>query len=125
MDTTNIACIAAKIGFKTPLIISEHSNEAYLKPKIWRFLRRVSYPFCDALSVLGSSDKVYYERFVKRVRLLLNPCHLAMKFLLILVLKRKNLVLFIGRLDHNKNPAMFLKAIAHLDKNLQENYNLL
>ncbi|EJL4566436.1 GalNAc-alpha-(1-_4)-GalNAc-alpha-(1-_3)-diNAcBac-PP-undecaprenol alpha-1,4-N-acetyl-D-galactosaminyltransferase, partial [Campylobacter jejuni] len=59
LDTTNIACIAAKIGLKTPLIISEHSNEAYLKPKIWRFLRRVSYPFCDALSVLGSSDKVY------------------------------------------------------------------
>ncbi len=64
MDTTNIACIAAKIGLKTPLIISEHSNEAYLKPKIGVF-KKGKLSFCDALSVLGSSDKVYYERFVK------------------------------------------------------------
>lgn len=44
LDTTNIACIFAKIGLKTPLIISEHSNEAYLKSKL-AFLRRLSYPF--------------------------------------------------------------------------------
>ncbi|ENV8234970.1 GalNAc-alpha-(1-_4)-GalNAc-alpha-(1-_3)-diNAcBac-PP-undecaprenol alpha-1,4-N-acetyl-D-galactosaminyltransferase [Campylobacter jejuni] len=122
LDTTNIACIAAKIGLKAPLIISEHSNEAYLKPKIWRFLRRVSYPFCNALSVLGSSDKVYYERFVKRVKLLLNPCHFSDEIPFDSSFEKENLVLFIGRLDHNKNPAMFLKAIAHLDKNLQEKY---
>lgn len=118
LDTTNIACIAAKIGLKTPLIISEHSNEAYLKPQIWRLLRRLSYPHAAALTVLGSSDKAYYEGFVGRVRLLYNPCHFS-------ALERKenfekkNSVLFIGRLDENKNPAMFLRAVSLLDENLR------
>ncbi|EKF1568744.1 glycosyltransferase [Campylobacter coli] len=122
LDTTNIACIFAKIGLKTPLIISEHSNEAYLKSKIWRFLRRLSYPFCDALTVLGSSDKIYYEKFVKRVKLLPNPCHFSTEISLNEHFEKENLVLFIGRLDQNKNPQMFLKAIVHLDKKLQEDY---
>ncbi len=122
LDTTNIVCIWASLGLKTPLIISEHSNESYLKPKIWRFLRRVSYPFCDALTVLGTSDKKYYENFVKRVKLLLNPCHFSTEFPFHSHFKKENLVLFIGRLDYNKNPSMFLKAIANLDKDLQESY---
>ncbi len=125
LDTTNIACIFAKFGLKTPLIISEHSNEAYLKSKIWRFLRRASYPFCDALSVLGSSDKAYYEKFVKRVKLLLNPCHFSDEIPLNSSFEKENSVLFIGRLDYNKNPVMFLKAIANLPKNLQANYEFI
>lgn len=124
LDTTNIACIAAKIGLKTPLIISEHSNEAYLKSKFWRFLRRLSYPYASALTVLGSSDKAYYDGFVKRVRLLYNPCHFS-------ALKqnanfeKENSVLFVGRLDKNKNPAMFLKAVSILDAHLQEKYQFI
>lgn len=125
LDTTNIACIVAKIGLKTPLIISEHSNEAYLKSKIWRFLRRITYPFCDALSVLGSSDKEYYQGFVNKVKLLLNPCHFSSELPLNSHFDKENSVLFIGRLDYNKNPSMFLKAIAKLDKNLQENYEFI
>ncbi|AXP08387.1 glycosyltransferase [Campylobacter hepaticus] len=120
LDTTNIACIVASLGLKIPLIICEHSNKAYLKSKIWYFLRRISYPFCDALTVLGNDDKKYYEKFVKNVRVLLNPCHFSDAVFLDSDLKKENLVLFIGRLDQNKNPAMFLKAIAHLDKILQE-----
>ncbi|MBZ7935216.1 glycosyltransferase [Campylobacter sp. B0100352/1] len=122
LDTTNIACIIAKIGLNTPLIISEHSNQAYLKSKIWRFLRRLTYPYCDALSVLGSSDKIYYKKFVKRVELLLNPCHFSTEISLDSSFEKENLVLFVGRLDANKNPMMFLKAIAKLDQNIQKNY---
>lgn len=122
LDTTNIACIIAKIGLNTPLIISEHSNQAYLKSKIWRFLRRLTYPYCDALSVLGSSDKIYYQKFVKRVELLLNPCHFSTEIPLDSSFEKENLVLFVGRLDANKNPMMFLKAIAKLDQNIQKNY---
>lgn len=122
LDTTNIACIIAKIGLNTPLIISEHSNQAYLKSKIWRFLRRLTYPYCDALSVLGSSDEIYYQKFVKRVELLLNPCHFSTEIPLDSSFEKENLVLFVGRLDANKNPMMFLKAIAKLDQNIQKNY---
>ena len=121
LDSTNIACIAAKCGLKTPLIISEHSTQSYLKPKIWRILRRLSYPYCNALSVLSQSDKIYYEKFTPRVKVLLNPC----EFSLYEDLKKENVVLFVGRLDANKNAAMFLKAIAKLPLNLQKNYEFL
>lgn len=121
LDSTNIACIIANFGSKIPLIISEHSTQSYLKPKIWRILRRVFYPYCNALSVLSTSDKSYYEHFVKKVVMLLNPCH----FTLQTKLKKENAVVFIGRLDQNKNVSMFLKAIAHLPKALQNEYEFL
>ncbi|TQR33758.1 glycosyltransferase family 4 protein [Campylobacter sp. MIT 99-7217] len=119
LDTTNIACIVAKIGLKSPLIISEHSTQSYLKAKIWRFLRRISYPYCSALTVLSKQDKAYYERFVKRVEILLNPCHFSPSK----ANKKENLVLFVGRLDSNKNPSMFIRAISLLDENLRVNYS--
>lgn len=122
LDTTNIACIMAKIGLKTPLIISEHSNESYLNSLFWRFLRRMSYPYCSALTVLNSDDKSYYESFVKKVILLANPCHFSALISNNSHFLKENLVLFIGRLDANKNPLMFVKAVAKLEKNLQEKY---
>lgn len=118
LDTTNIACIVAKWGLKTPLIISEHSHQSYLKPKIWRFLRRFSYPYADALTVLSSSDKDYYGKFVKRVFFLPNPCHFILENK---SFKKENLVLFVGRLDKNKNPQMFLRAFENLGANLRKN----
>ena len=120
LDTTNIACIWAKFGLKTPLIISEHSTQSYLKPKIWRFLRCLSYPYCDALTVLGQSDKAFYDGFVKKVRVLLNPCHFSLKPLQ--SFEKQNLVLFIARLDANKNASMFIKAISHLKESLRKDY---
>ncbi|MCR6572410.1 GalNAc-alpha-(1-_4)-GalNAc-alpha-(1-_3)-diNAcBac-PP-undecaprenol alpha-1,4-N-acetyl-D-galactosaminyltransferase [Campylobacter insulaenigrae] len=122
LDTTNIACIWAKRGLNTPLIISEHSSHAYLKSKIWKFLRNISFPYADALTVLSNDDKNYYEKFVKKVVNMPNPCHFELtknEF------KKKNIVLFVGRLDHNKNASMFLKAISRLDKNLQHDYEFL
>lgn len=120
LDTTNIACIVAKMGLKTPLIICEHSNEAYLKSKFWRFLRRLTYPYAQILSVLGSSDKTFYDKFVKKVVVLNNPCHFSLEpkthF------QKENLVLFVGRLDRNKNASMFIKAVALLKENLLLNY---
>ena len=120
LDTTNIACIVAKIGLKTPLIISEHSNEAYLKSKFWRLLRRLSYPYASALSVLGASDKAFYEKFVKKVLVLNNPCHFSSNQLSLP--QKENLVLFVGRLDFNKNASMFIKAVALLKGDLLLNY---
>ncbi len=121
LDSTNIACIVANFGSKTPLIISEHSTQSYLKSKIWRALRRVFYPYCAALSVLSKSDKSYYEKFVKNVKVLFNPCHFTPQA----KLQKENVVLFVGRLDENKNAAMFLRAVANLSKNLQNEYEFI
>lgn len=116
LDTTNIACIVAKWGLKTPLIISEHSHQSYLKPKIWRLLRRFTYPHAAALIVLSSSDKNYYEKFVKRVFLISNPCHFSLENK---EFEKQNVVLFVGRLDKNKNPWMFLRTFENLDEDLR------
>lgn len=121
LDSTNIACIGANFGSKTPLIISEHSTQSYLKPKIWRALRRLFYPHCNALSVLSESDKIYYKKFVKKVKVLFNPCHFSPQK----NLQKENVILFIGRLDTNKNGAMFLRAIANLPQNLQSEYEFI
>ena len=120
LDTTNIACIVAKIGLKTPLVICEHSNEAYLKSKFWRILRRLTYPYAQLLSVLGSSDKAFYEKFVKKVVILNNPCHFS--FNVKTHFQKENLVLFVGRLDRNKNASMFIKAVATLRADLLTQY---
>ncbi|EAL3986308.1 glycosyltransferase family 4 protein [Campylobacter upsaliensis] len=120
LDTTNIACIVAKIGLKTPLMICEHSNEAYLKSKFWRILRRLTYPYAQLLSVLGSSDKAFYEKFVKKVVILNNPCHFS--FNVKTHFQKENLVLFVGRLDRNKNASMFIKAVATLRADLLTQY---
>ncbi|ENO7736869.1 glycosyltransferase [Campylobacter upsaliensis] len=120
LDTTNIACIVAKIGLKTPLVICEHSNETYLKSKFWRILRRLTYPYAQLLSVLGSSDKAFYEKFVKKVVILNNPCHFS--FNVKTHFQKENLVLFVGRLDRNKNASMFIKAVATLRADLLTQY---
>ncbi|HEC1727287.1 TPA: glycosyltransferase [Campylobacter lari] len=120
LDTTNIACIWANKGLNTPLIISEHSSYTYLKSKIWKFLRRISFPHANALTVLSNDDKKYYENFVKKVINMPNPCHFSP---IKENLEKENNVIFVGRLDHNKNASMFLKAIARLDTNLQKQYN--
>lgn len=120
LDTTNIACIWANKDLNTPLIISEHSSYTYLKSKIWKFLRRISFPHANALTVLSNDDKNYYENFVKKVINMPNPCHFSP---IKENLEKENNVIFVGRLDHNKNASMFLKAIARLDTNLQKQYN--
>ena len=121
LDSTNIACLIANIGLNKPLIICEHSSQGYLKSKFWRILRRLSYPRARLLSVLSNEDKSYYENFVKDVRLLLNPCHFSTQK--IEKKEKQNLVIFVGRLDENKNAKMFLKAIAILDKELKKEYS--
>lgn len=121
LDSTNIACIGANFGSKIPLIISEHSTQSYLKPKIWRILRRLFYPYCSALSVLSQNDKSYYEKFVPNVKVLLNPCHFAPQA----KLQKENVVLFVGRLDANKNAALFLKAVANLPAHLRDEYEFI
>lgn len=122
LDTTNIACIWAKKNIDTPLIISEHSSHSYLKSFFWKFLRRISYPRCDALTVLSTNDQKYYENFVKKVINLPNPCHFSLTNE---ELTKQNCVIFIGRLDANKNTLMFLKAIARLDKELASKYEFI
>lgn len=121
LDTTNIFCIWASLFLKTPLIISEHSTQSYLKPKIWRFLRRFSYPYAAALSVLSEADKSYYQKFIKRVKVIYNACQFEPQT----HLKKENSVLFIGRLDANKNAALFIKAISLLPKELANAYKFI
>lgn len=125
LDTTNIACIMAKWGLKTPLIICEHSSNFYLKSKFWLFLRRIFYSYADALSVLSEDDKNFYKAFVKNVKVLLNPCEFSVCGDLKEDFKKENCVIFVGRLDENKNAKMFLRAVSNLPLNIRENCEFL
>ena len=53
--------------------------------------------------------------------MLFNPCHFTPQT----NLQKENVVLFVGRLDENKNAAMFLRAVANLSKNLQNEYEFI
>lgn len=107
LDSTNFLVIASSFGLKTRVIASEHTS--YKTPKPWWVwcLRRVFYPKVWALSVLTKSDKDYYQKFVKNVKVIHNPNFSDEN---LSELKKENLVVFIGRLIPFKNCEMFLKV---------------
>lgn len=110
LDTTNISCVLASLFLNKRLILCEHSSQNYLSSPLFRTLRRLTYKKANALCVLHEKDKKYYDNFVKKVVVMPNICSFA-------TLKPKafikeKLVIFIGRLDENKNAKMFIKAMS-------------
>lgn len=110
MDSTNILSIIANIFSGNKIIISEHSQHDFLGFK-WRILRRIFYPFAYALSVLSRRDYDYFS-FVKNKAVIYNPVSFAP---LASKAEKKNLIIFVGRLESVKGCAVFLKALALLD----------
>lgn len=121
MDITNICVLLSSIGLKNKIIITEHSHYSYLSSKFWRFLRRITYPFCDALSVLTKEDKNYFD-FVKNVKVIHNPMFdikdKKQDF------KKENIILFVGRLEKIKGCDIFLDAMAK-SKEFLKDYKIL
>lgn len=106
-----LTTIAARLT-KKPLINSEHTNFFSLRSKPWRLLRRIIYPYADALIVLTSHDKAEYH-FHENVHIIENP--------LIMTNNHKNLIrekiiLVVGSLELVKGFDMALKAFSCLRK---------
>ncbi|MCD8212649.1 MAG: glycosyltransferase [Campylobacter sp.] len=115
LDSTNLLVIASAFGLKTPVIISEHTSFDAPKKTIFKILKRVLYPYADALSVLTKSDARRYERFCKNVRVIHNPNFSRNDDKI--ELKKENLIIFAGRLNVLKNCEMFVRVAARLRRN--------
>lgn len=105
------AIIASKLSNK-PIISSEHTNFLALNSKSWRFLRRVIYPFANALIVLTTYDKTNYY-FHKNIHIIENPLVLVNNHKNI---KREKTILAIGSLYQVKGFDRLLEAFANLKK---------
>lgn len=69
---TNIMVIPLCRWLKIPIIATEHGIYSGLKERLWRFLRRITYPFANQVSVLTFADAKNYP-FVKHLIVLPNP----------------------------------------------------
>ncbi len=111
MTATNIlAIISAKI-VSVPIIISERTNFTALQSKIWRAIRRVVYPFSNALVVQSAFDQEKYgfHRFCKVIS---NPINIANVYSGI---QRKKVILAVGSLRHVKGFDMLIDAFSEIN----------
>lgn len=72
---TNILAVPISKSLKIPIIVTEHGIYMGLKEKLWRVLRRVSYPYANAVCVLTKADSENYS-FIKNLIVLPNPIEL-------------------------------------------------
>jgi GalNAc-alpha-(1->4)-GalNAc-alpha-(1->3)-diNAcBac-PP-undecaprenol alpha-1,4-N-acetyl-D-galactosaminyltransferase len=112
MHNMNVAVLAALLGSRVPVIVSERTNPRYgPSGKFWRALRVVAYPTARFVVVLNDRCAAYF-RFVPRPRVRVisnpiftsvgNPPHSA----------RKREILAVGRLDPVKRFDRLILAFA-------------
>ena len=107
MDLVNIYCIIAAKLAKKSIIVSEHTNFHNTSMFI-KYLRRLIYPFSDALIVLTDYDKSKYN-FVKNVHRIHNPLviqHMHSD------VERERLILGVGSLIDIKGFDLLIKAFS-------------
>jgi glycosyltransferase involved in cell wall biosynthesis len=106
-----LATISAKLS-NIPILLSEHSSyHRGVKNKFWKFLRRVVYPLANGVVILTEEDKDKYH-YVKNLNIIPNPLVLSSNYKKI---KRKKIILGVGRLHPVKGFDMLIRAYAKLD----------
>lgn len=120
MDTTNILTIFSNLFARKKLIICEHSSYAKL-PFFWNTLRRLSYPFANYLTILTRND---FEKFtfVKNKCIMKNPMFDLSGYKQ--DFNKDNLIIFIGRLVHIKDPMNFILAISKISKDILQDWHI-
>lgn len=111
MTTTNILTILAAKLAKKPVIVSEHNNFYFVTSKLWRLLRKVVYPFSDALIVLTEHDREKYD-YHSNVHVVPNPLILEHNYKNI---QRQKMILAVGRLQKQKGFDLLLKAFSQVE----------
>jgi GalNAc-alpha-(1->4)-GalNAc-alpha-(1->3)-diNAcBac-PP-undecaprenol alpha-1,4-N-acetyl-D-galactosaminyltransferase len=111
MTQVNIlSIISAKLA-KKKIIVSERINYNFLKSKIWRILRYLTYRFSDALVVQSNFDKQKYY-FYKNVQKIHNPLVIKEQ-----IIKKENIILAVGRLDKQKGFDRLIEIYSRLKTN--------
>lgn len=109
MTDMNYDVILSLIGFKIPIICSEHTTITRKISVKSAAMRKLLYPFASAVTVLTKRDyAVCFEKFRNVVRMP-NPCDIEVEP--IPMRKRDKVVLAIGRLD-----AWYIKGFDNLIK---------
>lgn len=79
MDRTNVRTLLALRGVRTPVIVQEQIDPAsHSIGRQWERLRRITYPWADAIVVLTSRNADYFPPSLRsRVRVIPNPAVLS------------------------------------------------
>jgi len=113
VDKTNIYSIIAHLGLKAPLIISERSSYYFRKSKLWRFLRKVTYPFSDGIVVLSQYDYKKFS-FVKNKKIIFNPIDFSIPKG-ISTHRDEKIILAVGSLSKTKGFDMLIQSCQNLN----------
>lgn len=118
MDKTNVITILSMLNLGLPLIVYEHTEptKAHLS-KVWQLLRRIFYPFADAVVIQTKNAESWARKFVpgKKVYRIPNPVKKPDCFKPE-VLKSSHRVVGMGRLNKVKGFDLLIKAYAKIEK---------
>lgn len=115
LPTANILALAASIGLRFERIVSER-NDPYLQKEVnwvWRFLRNITYPIADIITINSIQAELYCQRFSRfsQVVFLENPfvsrnstAHKREEH------SRQKIILFVGRLVYQKGVDLLLEC---------------
>lgn len=107
---TNIASILAAKSVGAKIIASEHSNFWFVKSRLWRWVRALTYRLADAVTVLTIEDAKNY-RFLKNLEILPNPVLDPNSS----SIHREPIVLGVGRLCPEKGFDRLIDAFSRAD----------
>ncbi len=119
MDKTNISVLLATRFLSNKLIISERTNYSAQKNKLIRILRSIIYPLSDGMVVLSQYDYDKYHN-VKNKKIIFNPLFIDDK----VSSTKDKIIISVGRLWKGKAYDIFLEALARIDKELLDDWNV-
>ena len=116
MDKTNIKVIIASIRLNIPIVISERSDPKKRRiSMVWKILRRIVYPFADALVVQTNAAYKYFIQYNSKIKTIPNPVLLYNQFEAHPKLMVKNpFIVALGRLSWEKNYEALLESFSYI-----------
>lgn len=117
MTTANVLGIGVGKLNKIPVIISERTNPYHQQlPRLWQWLRTISYRYSDILVVQTETIKKFFDGKINqdKLRILPNPIsnELTTNRILNNYSNKKNVILNVGRLTPLKGQEMLIRAFA-------------
>ncbi len=115
MTANNILATLAGKRLGIPVIISERNNP-YLQSAstsaFWKILRRIVYPMADVLIVQTLRVKSFYTSFIKDDKMVIIPNPIKTDFDRMPEVKKQNIVLNVGSLEHQKGHDVLIRAFS-------------
>lgn len=109
----NIFTLISLIGLKKKIVISERNYFDVLKSKLWRRLRRITYPLTNGLVVLSEDDYNHYT-YVKNKKIIFNPLKIENLLDCKFELKEK-LIIAVGTLTQQKGFDRLIRSLADIE----------